>query len=158
MDIMKNITTEEFFILTNPLFWIWMLIYITYRMIKYSLLWSGIEDWYFILFTNKIENWEKETLKLSLNYPNDINHSWLRKKAWKYSIKKVKQLLNLYNVGDTIEWSFENDHKSIFKGKTYRSEIASIDIENECYCVYAEYGQDKISFKNAKLITKKNNT
>jgi hypothetical protein len=55
--------------------------------------------------------------------------------------------------GDTIEWSFPEDHRDKqFAGKTFRAEVGMVDYYEECYGVYAEYGQDLIPFNEAKII------
>ena len=46
-------------------------------------------------------------------------------------------------------------YESIFPYiKIHRVEIACVDLKESHYCVYAEYGQDKIPFDKATLIDK----
>ena len=66
-----------------------------------------------------------------------------------------EQCESKFQEGDTIEWSFDNSDKypEYLKGKTFQAKI--IVIQDQCYGVYAEYGQDYIPFNKAKLISKK---
>ena len=55
--------------------------------------------------------------------------------------------MELFKIGETIVWSFaKDDICKDLRGKTFNSEIRAIDDKAECYCVVAEYGQDKIPF------------
>ena len=47
-------------------------------------------------------------------------------------------------IGDKIEWFIDN--------VLFKSEIVFIDKKEKKYHVHANYGQDKILFKNAKVI------
>lgn len=63
--------------------------------------------------------------------------------------------VNTFREGDLIEWSFPIDLPwKQLAGKTFRSEIRMVDEIDRVYGVYAEYGQDMISFDNCKLIKK----
>ena len=59
-------------------------------------------------------------------------------------------------VGDTIEWNFKDnkfkDYPKHIKNKTFQSKVVIVD--NDCYGVYAEYGQDLIPFDGCKIINK----
>jgi hypothetical protein len=63
--------------------------------------------------------------------------------------------IELFEIGDIIEWSFPEDAKlpHFLKGKTFQEEIVFIDLECKAYCVYCEYGYDKIPFNDAKFIS-----
>ena len=60
----------------------------------------------------------------------------------------------LANMGDTIEWIFDNkkDTPSYLRGNTFKAEVVVINYKDEEYGVYAEYGQDHIPFKDCKII------
>ena len=62
----------------------------------------------------------------------------------------------LPKVGDTISWSFDHDSclDECFRGNTFEAIVQSINYEEQYIDVYAEYGQDKIPFKDATLIKK----
>lgn len=49
-------------------------------------------------------------------------------------------------IGDTILWTFPDDHGSEHSGKTYSAVIAGIELDEQVYLVHAEYGQDRIPF------------
>jgi len=57
-------------------------------------------------------------------------------------------------IGDIISWTFDDSQieSDMFRGKTFYAEVAMVDIEEKNYCVYADYGQDLISFENAKIV------
>lgn len=46
-------------------------------------------------------------------------------------------------IGDTIHWSFPEDHGSFLAGKSFSAEIVHITDKGDC-AVYAEYGPDYI--------------
>lgn len=60
--------------------------------------------------------------------------------------------MSVLKEGDLIEWNFEDEHQIEMFGKTHQSEIAHVDMEDEVYCVYADYGIDKIPFSQAKKV------
>lgn len=69
-------------------------------------------------------------------------------------------MTKLFEVGDTIGWSFEDDFcMTKLAGKTFKAEIVFINNPSNCtdidYGVYAEYGQDLIPHNKCKLIKKK---
>jgi len=53
-------------------------------------------------------------------------------------------------TGDLITWDFKDDrfkdYPKYYRNNTFSSEIAMIDLEDRCYGVNAEYGQDMIPF------------
>jgi hypothetical protein len=59
-------------------------------------------------------------------------------------------------IGDLIEWDFKNDtfneYPEFLRGKTFTSRIRMIDLEDQIYGVYADYGQDLIPFNECKII------
>lgn len=61
-------------------------------------------------------------------------------------------------IRDTIEWNFKDDKFSTYpehlRGKTFTAEIACVNLDDEAYGVYAEYGQDYIPFDMCKIIKK----
>ena len=63
--------------------------------------------------------------------------------------------IELFEIGNVIEWSFPEDAKipHFLKGQTFQEEIVFIDFEYKAYCVYCEYGEDKIPFADAKFIS-----
>ena len=58
--------------------------------------------------------------------------------------------MNKFKVGDTIEYTLENNHRGSLRGKTFTAKIYSVS--KYCYVVYAEYGQDFIPFDRAKKV------
>ena len=56
--------------------------------------------------------------------------------------------------GDTISWTFPNtpEEPEDFRGKTFTAQVAKVFTEEQCYGVYAEYGQDLIPFDKATII------
>ena len=65
--------------------------------------------------------------------------------------------MRILKQGDTIMWSFADNEKHVgqLKGKAFKAQIAHVDMEERVYCVHASYGQDKIPFLAAKLVSKK---
>lgn len=61
---------------------------------------------------------------------------------------------NVAKQGDSIMWHFpENEnHPDKLKGKTFKANVAVVNLSDREYGVYAEYGQDYISFDKALLV------
>ena len=57
--------------------------------------------------------------------------------------------MKIARKGDMIRWKVENCGKI---NGIYEAEVAMVDIENEEYGVYCEYGNDLIPFENATII------
>ena len=60
-------------------------------------------------------------------------------------------------IGDKIQWDFKEDkfkdYPKDLRDNVFTAEIAMVDLDEKVYCVYCEYGQDKIPFDNCKLLT-----
>ena len=58
--------------------------------------------------------------------------------------------------GDTIQWEMSPSNHNWcleYYGKIiFTAEVAMVDLKNEAYGVYAEYGQDLIPFNQATII------
>lgn len=63
----------------------------------------------------------------------------------------------LANVGDTIEWTFDNDEHTpdFLRGNTFNAVVQTLKLNDHTYGVYAEYGQDFIGFNDCKIIKRK---
>ena len=63
----------------------------------------------------------------------------------------------LANIGDVIEWTFDNDEHtpSFLRGNTFQAKVSYIKIDDKTYGVYSEYGQDFIGFDDCKIIKRK---
>lgn len=65
-------------------------------------------------------------------------------------------LEELAKQGDTIEWDFKDekydDYPNHLKGNTFQANVAVVNHKEREYCVYAEYGMDKIPFNGARVI------
>jgi hypothetical protein len=62
--------------------------------------------------------------------------------------------MKIAQVGDTIRWSFEEDHPFLkVKGQTFEAEV--VLVTKDSYGVYADYGQDYIPFEDADIIKTK---
>tara|TARA_R100000781_G_scaffold28359_1_gene20968 strand:- start:2160 stop:2378 length:219 start_codon:yes stop_codon:yes gene_type:complete len=57
-----------------------------------------------------------------------------------------------FKIGDTIQWTFPENHRSIWKGKTFHAKVAMVDVDDKVYGVYVKYGggQDLIPFDQAE--------
>lgn len=86
---------DKFFIFTNPLFWVYFILYLIWLGIKGFLDFTGIFDWYYVLF--KLKGMEKR-------YGNDLvfvftnkknKFFWLKQRAWEYATKIIKKQDNL---------------------------------------------------------------
>ncbi len=70
-------------------------------------------------------------------------------------MKKLKFSKTIGKVGDKIEWDFKDDrfksYPKSLRGNTFTADIAMVDLEDECYGVYCEYGQDLIPFGRCKV-------
>lgn len=64
-------------------------------------------------------------------------------------IELGKRFSDKIKVGDMIKWSFGEDFPEHLRNKTFSAKVEFVDEENREYGVYAEYGQDLISFENA---------
>lgn len=53
-------------------------------------------------------------------------------------------------LGDMIRWSFGSDFPEHLRNKTFTAKVEIIDRDKREYGVYAEYGQDLISFELAE--------
>lgn len=60
--------------------------------------------------------------------------------------------MKIAKEGQIIEWSFEEHRWDVIAGKTFRSEVRYVNMEEKYYGVYAEYGQDLIPFDQCKII------
>ena len=64
--------------------------------------------------------------------------------------------MEILKVGDVIEWNFKDkrfkNYPDFLKDKIFTAKISIIDYENNCYGVYASYGQDYIYFDECKKI------
>lgn len=88
-----KITEEQFFTLTNPLFYIWGVgLFIGHFTIKF-LQYIGIYDWYYIAFKlHKFKDQDKNILiELFSNRPRMF---WLKAKAWDYAKTKIEKSFN----------------------------------------------------------------
>ena len=54
--------------------------------------------------------------------------------------------------GDVIQWSFPEDHGTYLAGRTFKAKVEVVLKREECYGVYAEYGQDKIPFNQCEIL------
>ena len=74
-------------------------------------------------------------------------------KEFEFQLKQARYFSTA--LGDTIEWDLDFDYGCYPKGYKFQAEVVGIDWEDECYCVYAVYGQDKIPFDKCKIIKRK---
>lgn len=86
---------DKFFIITNPLAWVWFMLHLIWLGIKGLLNFTGVFDWYYVLF--KLKNMEKRNRKdLVFFYTNKKNKFfWTKQKAWEYATKIIKKEDNL---------------------------------------------------------------
>jgi len=88
---------EKFFILTNPLFWMWAIIMLLWGILRKGLVYLGILDWYYVLFRfDKIPKRGKRVL-LELNKNKDLKMFWLKRKAFEYAINEILKRTNKTN-------------------------------------------------------------
>ncbi|AGM14105.1 hypothetical protein P2559Y_0042 [Croceibacter phage P2559Y] len=82
---------DKFFIFTNPLAWVYFILYLIWLGIKGFLDFTGIFDWYYVLF--KLKNMEKRNRKdLVFVFTNKKNKFfWPKQKAWEYATKIIKK-------------------------------------------------------------------
>lgn len=79
---------DRFFILTNPLFWVFTFFAYTFKWC--SDLVKALIDWYFVLFLrHKINDKFLNYLKQVKRRGHYKNYYWLRKKAFEYLFKKL---------------------------------------------------------------------
>lgn len=73
---------DKFFILTNPIFWVYFLIMASYYLLDMLNNFLGIKDWYWVLF--KLKNMplaqKKDLVKLQTS--RKTKFFWLKEKAW----------------------------------------------------------------------------
>ena len=87
-----KINEEQIFTLTNPLFWIWAIILFTIKFFNRVIEYSGLADWFFILFRFKEISKEGQNFIVFIDSKNDYSRgSWLKRKAWSYAAKKIKE-------------------------------------------------------------------
>ena len=74
--------TDKFFILTNPIFWVYFLIMASYYLLDMLNNFLGIKDWYWVLF--KLKNMplahKKDLVKVQTS--KQTKFFWLKEKAW----------------------------------------------------------------------------
>lgn len=68
--------------------------------------------------------------------------------------RDVEDLVVIFEVGDTIEWTMPEDCGFGLDGKTLQAEICFVDETKKHYGVMAEYGPDYIPFSGVKKINK----
>lgn len=81
---------EQFFIMTNPLFWVFALITYIYTGFKNLFTEIGITDWWYILFKlDKQDDKHKKIIKelYKKHMEQKTKMFWLKRKAWKYANK-----------------------------------------------------------------------
>jgi len=89
-------TLEDFFMITNPLFWVWMIISLIYEFFKWMLTEFGIRDWFTIIFTNNPKVNSKSEAKTLIDIFENMNHKyWLKRRAWEYLEKRIKRQFKL---------------------------------------------------------------
>lgn len=83
---------DEFFIFTNPLFYIWLVVNVIYAALDSFSQYTGIKDWYYVLFEfKKLSEEEKETIIYIISKQDKKSYlSYLGRKAGEYLIKKHK--------------------------------------------------------------------
>lgn len=86
-----KINEEEIFVLTNPLFWIWVILLFIYQLIKKAIVFTGINDWYFVLFNfdTMPEEGKKQMLFMMNNRTTYL--FWSKRKAWEYAVNKINK-------------------------------------------------------------------
>ena len=65
-----------------------------------------------------------------------------------FKIFKKKNNKKIAKVGDCIQWTMP-DNCGRLSNKVYESEVVMVDLKEQHYGVYAEYGQDLIPFESA---------
>jgi hypothetical protein len=86
-----KISEEKIFVLTSPLFWLWVVIFLINEVIKKTLDITGIYDWYYVLFKfNKLSKRGKGEM-VFLMEKRLIKLFWLKRKAWSYVVTKIKE-------------------------------------------------------------------
>jgi len=90
-----KISEEQIFVLTNPFFWIWAIIVLILHLIKKALDVTGIYDWYYVLFRFKRMSKRSKDEMVFLMDKRAIKLLWLKRKAWEYATKLIKEENNL---------------------------------------------------------------
>lgn len=88
---------EDFFILTNPLFYIWAIIIFLWEFSKKGLEYLGILDWYYVLFRFHEMPEKGKRVILELNKNKDLKMFWLRRKAFEYAVNEILKRTNKTN-------------------------------------------------------------
>lgn len=85
-----KINEERFFVLTNPFFWLWVIITFIWYCIRKFLDFTGLHDWFYVLvtFDKMSERGKDEIIYIIEN--NLLEMFWLKRKAWEYAIKKIE--------------------------------------------------------------------
>lgn len=86
-----KIDTEQIFVLTNPIFWLWAIVLFIIYFIQKFLEVTGIYDWYYVLF--KFDKMSKKVNRTMIHiFNNRPKMFWLKRKAWELAEKKFKKL------------------------------------------------------------------
>lgn len=85
-----KISEEKFFVLTNPLFWLWGVVIFGIYFIRKFLDVTGLYDWFYVLVTfDKMSENGKKQMIFIMNTPPKL--FWLKRKAWEYAVAKIKK-------------------------------------------------------------------
>ncbi len=82
---------DKFFIYTNPLAWVYFLICLLWLGVKGFLDFTGVSDWYYVLF--KLKNMKKQHREdlVSVFTRKKNKLFWPKQKAWECAIKIIKK-------------------------------------------------------------------
>jgi len=82
---------ENFFVITNPLLWIWMLLIFLWIGIKWVVNSVGITDWWFVLFVLKKTSAAERTVLLNYWESKEGKFFYIKRKAWEKAIRIIKE-------------------------------------------------------------------
>lgn len=82
---------DNFFILTNPLAWIYFLLCLLWLGIKGFLDFTGLFDWYYVLFKLKYMKPQNKRDLVEVFSKKKTKFFWLKQKAWEQAIKNINK-------------------------------------------------------------------
>lgn len=82
---------EKFLFLTNPLTWIFMIVYFLWFLGSKFLDLTGLYDWYFVLFKMNKQSSKHKKMILKVYQNKQTKFFWLKRKAWGYASKKIEK-------------------------------------------------------------------
>ncbi len=86
-----KIDEEQVFVLTNPLFYIWAVLLLIYKLIIKAIEFLGLNDWYFVLFNWKTMPLEAKKQMAIMMDNRTTKLFWLKLKAWEWALAKIKK-------------------------------------------------------------------